>query len=271
MSDDRVRVLIETATNALKQFKFAEALENLDEAAKVDPNCAEVYELRGIAFAEIGRGEAAIESVRKATMLAPSAKNFYNLAVLQYEIGDNGLAYDSVRAALELDPKHLSAKKLLRRIGGGKGGDPSFATAQGAVRPPQMSKRTKYGFGKKHLFEVFGEHQREWTNMGWAIVGLAIVASILIKVNFPLVAPKVPDMKNLLAGYKPANTPAAFLTIAYFVTMILASMIWTSVDLIDRRGRALWMVPMMLGCFMFIPFLPQALYMVVGRRDVKPA
>jgi tetratricopeptide (TPR) repeat protein len=266
MSNERSRLLIAEANKAIQEGNYSNALNMLDEAGELDPNDPEIYELRGIAHAQLGLAEAAVESLRKATMLAPTAKNFYNLAVHLYDIGDKADAHDAVREALRLDPKHLSAKKLLRKIAG-TGGDPQFVSGGKSLDTTVAATKKLYGFGKKHLFTVFGDHQREWTNLGWTIVGLSVLSTIVIKFNFPFAAPPKPDMKSVFMGYKPIDSLSAFATIGFFTTMILASMIWTSIDLIDRRGRALWMVPMMICCFLFMPFLPQALYMFAGRKD----
>jgi hypothetical protein len=142
-----------------------------------------------------------------------------------------------------------------------------FSAEGVAIDPTYLARKRRYGYGRKHLFALLAENQEPWVALGWTIVGLAILAAILMKLYFPLEAPKNPDPKNPLLGFKPVNSLAAFGLITFFLTTILASMIWTSLDLIDRRGRALWMIPMMLCCFLFLPFIPQSLYMYVGRRD----
>ncbi|MDR3691219.1 MAG: tetratricopeptide repeat protein [Fimbriimonas sp.] len=264
MPNDATRLLIESALQAIQEQRYTDALSILDQAAEADAEEHQVHELRGIAFAKTGRVEASIEAFRKATSLAPTARGFYNLGVQLSESGAKAEAKQAIEKALELDPKHLSAKKLLKELtiyeSGAIGGSKSDRTSH-----PRTSR--PYGLGKKHLFALMHEHQREWTALGWTIVGFAVVSTILVKLNFPLIAPKVPDLKNALAGYKPIRSASAFATIVFFISTILASMIWTSLDLIDRRGRVLWMIPMMLCCFLFMPFASQSLYMAIGRRD----
>jgi len=266
MSSERTRQLIEGATAAIQSGKNSDALKLLDEAVELAPDLAEVYGLRGIAFAQIGRAEAATESFRKATMLEPTAQAFYNLAVHLHNIGDKAEALETVEECLKLDANHQAAKLLLARIAG-QGAEPQFSADGKPVEPTMLARKRRYGFGRKHLFAVLAENQEAWVALGWTVVGLSILSVLLVKVNFPLVPPAKPDPKDLLLGYKPINSPGAFATIGFFVTMILASMIWTSFDLIDRRGRALWMVPMMICCFLFLPFIPQSLYMAIGRKE----
>ena len=261
MPNERSKSLIESAIKALKKADYEQSLTLLDQAAAIDPKDAEIYELQGVAFAKLGRGEAAGHAFGKATTLAPNAKNFYNYALHLNEIGEKGKALEAAKRALELDPKHTNAKVLAATLA------TKASDLKGSKKGNKPDDNPNVGLGKKHLFRDLAEHQREWLMMGWTIVGLSILATILIKFNFPFVAPKSPDFKSSLMGYKPRNSPDAFLTIGFFATMILASMIWTSVDLIDRRGRALWMVPMMICCFLFLPFVPQSMYMVMGRKD----
>ena len=258
MSNDRSKTLIDSALKALKKANYEQTLTLLDQAAAEDPDNAEIFELQGVAFAKLGKGEAAGHAFKKATVLAPTAKNFYNYAIHLKEIGEKYKALEAAKQALTLDPKHQNAKILAATLAE-RASDLRIGTKD--------QENSKVGLGKKHLFRDLSEHQREWVMLGWTIVGLSILATILIKFNFPFTAPVKPDFKNTMLGYKPMKSPSAFLTIGFFATMILASMIWTSVDLIDRRGRALWMVPMMICCFLFLPFVPQSLYMVAGRKD----
>ena len=262
MSNDRSKPLIDEAIKALKKGDYSESLSILDKAAELNPENSEVYEIRGVAYAKLGRAEAAIESLRKATVLAPTAKNFYNLAFHLAEMGEQNQSVDMASEALKIDPKHVKSKELIKKLRG-----TSAPVGKGGQTPTKPLRTTLYGFKGKHLFKDIGDHQKEWMALGWTIVGLSVVATILIKFNFPFAAPKTPDFKSPFLGYKPIRSPMAAGTIGFFVTMILASMIWTSVDLIDRRGRAIWMVPMMICCFLFMPFLPQAFYMFAGRKD----
>ncbi len=269
MSSESVRQLIDQAVAALQSGKHSQALELLDQAVQLAPESAEVYGLRGIAFAQLGRAEAATESLRKATMLEPSAKSFYNLAVHLLNAGEKIEALESVQEALKLDPNHAEAQQLMIKLAG-TGAVPQFSVEGKAVNPSAAATTPRPGYGEeklRHVFPCLAYSQPQWKAFGWTIVGLAAFSVILVKVAFPLQVPAKPDPKDYLMGYRPIRTPFAMAEIGFFITMILASMIWTSMDLIDRRGRALWMVPMMICCFLWMPFVPQALYMVAGRRE----
>lgn len=266
MPSERSKQLIDQAIADIRAGKYNDALKRLDEAVESASDSAEVYDLRGIAFAQTGRAEAATESFRKATMLEPSAKSFFNLAVHLYNIGDKAESLDVANECLRLDPNNADAKLLVARIAG-QGTDPQFSADGKPVDPTALAYKRRYGFGRKHLFAVLAENQEQWVALGWTVIGLSLLSAILMKVMSPFQPPSKFNSHDVLGGLRPMQSPAAFGVIAFFLTMVLSSMIWTSLDLIDRRGRALWMVPMMLCCFTCAPFLAQSFYMLVGRKD----
>ena len=262
---------IESAREAVSSSKYTEALNLLDELEDSGFVDAELYLLRGISFAQVGKAEAATESLKKAAKANPSVVTFYNLAVHLSNIGESADALAVAQKCQKLAPESTGVKSLVAAIESSSD-HVAFSTGGTAIVPTQLSRKRRYGFGLKHLFRLLAENQDSWVALCWTVLGLAIVAAIIVKVNFPLVAPahggaSRSDLNAPFLGYKPQNSMGAFLEIAFFLGTILASMIWTSLDLIDRRGRALWMIPMMLGCFLFLPFLPQSLYMAIGRRD----
>jgi len=266
MPDERSKLLQAEGLKALQAGKQKQALDLFDRALETDPDSADIYGLRGVAFAQMGRGEPATESLRRASMLEPSAKTFFNLAVHLYDMGQIAEAHETVQEAIKLDPKHAEAKKLRERIAG-KGEEPEFNVKGEKIKPNPSAKKPYARPVKKHLFAVLEENEKPWTNLGWTIVGLSVVSAVNAKFNFPLTAPAKVVINNSFLGYTPQHTPLAMFTIAFFVMMILACMFWTSVDLIDRRGRAIWMVPMMIFCFLWLPGLPMALYLFAGRRE----
>jgi tetratricopeptide (TPR) repeat protein len=266
MPSEPTRQLILKAIEAIGSGKYSDALKLLDKADDIESDLPEVYELRGIAFAQTGRAEAATESFRRASTLQPSAKAFFNLAVHLYNIGEAADSLESVKKCLKLDPNNSEAKQLVARLSG-QGVDPKFSAAGNVIDPTNLAYKRRYGFGRKHLFAALAENQEQWVQTGWAIVVLSIVSALLMKIVSPFHVPAKFNDHDILGGLKPIAAPYAFATIAFFLTMVLASMIWTSLDLIDRRGKALWMIPMMLCCFTCAPSVAQSLYMYIGRRD----
>jgi len=266
MSSEPSRQSIEQAISALQSGKNSEALRLLDAAIEAAPDVAELYDLRGIAFAQSGRAEAATESFRKASTLTPTAKSLFNLAVHLYNIGDQAEALEVCKKCLNIAPDHAEAQNLIARIEGG-GVDPKFSAEGQSIDPTVLAYKRRYGFGRKHLFAVLAENQEQWVALGWTIVGLSVLSGLAMKFFPPFQPPTKFNSHDVLAGLRPVASPTAFATIAFFLTSVLASMIWTSLDLIDRRGRALWMIPMMLCCFTCAPCISQSFYMWIGRRE----
>ena len=80
---------IESAREAVSSSKYTEALNLLDELEDSGFVDAELYLLRGISFAQVGKAEAATESLKKAAKANPSVVTFYNLAVHLSNIGES--------------------------------------------------------------------------------------------------------------------------------------------------------------------------------------
>lgn len=257
---------IEAAREALAGAHYSKALQILDDAEEAGESSSNLHLLRGIAFAQTGRAEAATESLQKAAKLDPTIVPLYNLAVHLANIGEKEDALNLAKRCQKLAPESTGVASLIQSIESASD-EAAFSAGGTALAPTRLAKKRRYGFGRKHLFEVLAVNQRQWVAFGWVVVALAMLAALWVKVDFPLSAPTHANVKNPFLGYAPKPGLGSFAEIAFFVFSILASMIWTSVDLIDRRGRALWMIPMMLGCFLFLPFVPQMLYMAIGRRD----
>jgi tetratricopeptide (TPR) repeat protein len=97
---------IAAAKNAPTRINFEESLENaineFDQAIAKDPNYADAYANRGVAYMQQKKFNKAQESLRKALELAPKSPSVhYNLASLYSVKGDVDLALDEIDAALE--------------------------------------------------------------------------------------------------------------------------------------------------------------------------
>ena len=68
---ERARVHTELATGYYERGKLDVALEELDEAVKLDPNRAQAYNLYGLIYAMLGENAKAEQNFRRALALAP--------------------------------------------------------------------------------------------------------------------------------------------------------------------------------------------------------
>lgn len=78
------------------------AVEDLSEAIRLNPHNHRYYSLRGVAYYETGRYEAAIQDENKSIELKPSPPTLYNRAEAFYKTGKDREALDDLEYALKL-------------------------------------------------------------------------------------------------------------------------------------------------------------------------
>jgi len=103
---------------------YRQAIRHLEKAIDIDPgfsqareNLAAVYAKEALALWSRKEGDRAKALFLQAIELAPGrATDRYNLAAILYRGGDNRAALEHVSRALEIDPNHENARKLLRLL-----------------------------------------------------------------------------------------------------------------------------------------------------------
>lgn len=109
--------LLQTAYELFKQDKFEEALENCNQAARLDPKDFRAYALAGYALMSLTRFKAASESFEKAIRLRRQDKLLYLLkASADMARGESEEALAASRKALEIDPAYAEAFLMIGRI-----------------------------------------------------------------------------------------------------------------------------------------------------------
>jgi tetratricopeptide (TPR) repeat protein len=94
-----------------------EALEDFDAAITLEPEAAELWNLRAQASASVGDAEAAARDLREALRLEP--RHFpalITLSRIQEERGDAAAALRSFAAALAIHPKLRGGEQRLREL-----------------------------------------------------------------------------------------------------------------------------------------------------------
>ncbi|MBE9593113.1 MAG: tetratricopeptide repeat protein, partial [Proteobacteria bacterium] len=90
--------------------QYESAIEDYNEAIKLNPNLAEAYYNRGIAYAELKKYERAIEDYNKAIELNPKYAEAYNNRGIAYaELRKYGRAIEDYNQAIELNPNLVMA------------------------------------------------------------------------------------------------------------------------------------------------------------------
>lgn len=92
----------------LKQFD--KAIEDFDEAIKLNPNYATAYNNRGYAYDDLKQYEKAIEDYNRAIELKPDyASAYYNRGIAYRKLNQPESAIRDYNKAIELNPEYASA------------------------------------------------------------------------------------------------------------------------------------------------------------------
>ncbi|MGB6298265.1 MAG: tetratricopeptide repeat protein [Rivularia sp. (in: cyanobacteria)] len=106
-ASDRIKV---DGYKLYQQKSYAEAIAKYEEAIKIDPNNADVYNVLGNAFRETERADNAIEAYCKAIKLNPKYELPYNgLGNALSDKEEYGRAIIAYQKAIELDPNYAHA------------------------------------------------------------------------------------------------------------------------------------------------------------------
>jgi len=91
------------------QRRFAEAVNEYLEAARLNPDFSETFYNLGVAYGELGRWKAAIKAYKRAIYLDPKDSQAYcNLGVDYVNSGQYAKAIYAFRRATELNPQDMT-------------------------------------------------------------------------------------------------------------------------------------------------------------------
>ncbi len=282
MSEEQAKPFIEQAGQSLQGGQFAQAVELLDQAIALQPENSEAFVLRGIALSQMSQPDGATEAFRRAIMLSPyNVKAYFNLSVHYYTIGEKAAAEEMAREAVRIDPKHAGAKDLLARIrseqapreagaggplpgtGVGQAEPPGPASAPpgagpqqpgpGAPLPQQGYYRPGYEQGTVHSMPFVENLGKRWDTIGWTLGGVGTALGI---VSFIRSFSQIEQIFRDPEGFMKAGQGMAFMgtgigdiLLQLMVwLMILITFIWFIMEMSDRRGNWLWMLPLVLCC-----------------------
>lgn len=234
--------LLTQADHALQRLDGKGALEALDKLENQGDNDGVAQILRGVAHRRLKQPDEALGAFSRAVELEPgSAKARFSLAEQLFDMGRPAEALAEVERLLTEHPHDFEATRLRRRC------ERVIAAAEDGlpIRP------------------LIGLNPN-WTFVGYGVLLLSIVVMISFLVHVPL------ELTTVKGGQAPMPRPDTFskIQLGCYAASAVISFLWSVLDILDRRGRFLWALP--IGIFGFCGFFPLflGLYMAVGRRQV---
>jgi len=291
MSQNQVSQFIEQATREVQQGRNADSLETLKRALALDPKNSEALELKGIACSSLGLYDEATDAFRAATVLSPSSpKLLFNYAVHLNGIGSKELALQAARTSAILDPTRSGAVELLRALEKETGANPTIlpdpllnappAEGENDTPPSQVAyapylRPGYYGDGEEIQSLRFVERMgKAWYAIGWTLCGLdgmfcvyAIVLAVRLFSHGAIFIDQGNPIKSMGMG------SAGIYIGALGDLGVLALLVWFILELTNRRGNWLWLIPSVLACCLLrTSWIVIGLYIIFERsRRPRPA
>jgi Flp pilus assembly protein TadD len=109
--------LVTEAAEAARAEQFDKAANVAREALELDPRNSDAFSVLGVALARLGRLDEATEAFQRAVQQGPYvARNYYNLAMHFYGMGNKKDALSMCQEAVRCDGKHRAALELIRKL-----------------------------------------------------------------------------------------------------------------------------------------------------------
>jgi tetratricopeptide (TPR) repeat protein len=117
MASEELKQLIEEAADAVRAQSFEKGIDIARQALEVDSRSTEAYSVLGVALAKAGRVDEATDALQRAVQTGPyTARNYYNLAMHYYGMGQKSDAIAMAQEAIRCDGKHRGSTELLRKL-----------------------------------------------------------------------------------------------------------------------------------------------------------
>lgn len=115
---DRARTYVNRGVLQMRQRNFVGAVDDFDEASKIDPNLGEAFVNRGAAYVGTSRYGEGLSQIDQGLALGVKdpEKAYFNRAVANESLGDLTAAYRDFSKAAELAPAWDAPKNELARF-----------------------------------------------------------------------------------------------------------------------------------------------------------
>jgi len=294
MSEEQAKQFLEQATQSLQSGQFQQALDLAQQAISLQES-DEAQILRGIALSQLNQPDGATEAFRRAISLnAHNPKAYYNLAVHYYALGQKNEAIEMAREAVRIDSKHAGARDLVTRIeaelnppvdagaprimddgttvSGGPQGS-AGPTAQGPYQSPPMGnyERPGYSTAGVHSLQFVERLGKTWDTIAWIIIVIVFAVFVISWItNFGQImeAFSNPAAARRMGGMNAFSSMNLFQMLLSIVGMLarLGGLVWMIMELSDRRGNWLWLLPYILCCCCGVDWLVMGIYLLAGRQ-----
>lgn len=274
MADEQAKQFIEQATQSLQGGQFAQALELANQAVELAPENSEAHLLRAIALSQSNQPQAATDAFRQSISLNPEvAKTYFNFAVHLYSQGQKVEALSMANEAARLEPSHAGARDLILRIESESGLQaPSTPVQSGAPQtyasPQESGVRPGYE-APEHSIKFVENMGGGWLTIAWVLsfIDLAVLAFSMLTV-IPLFQKYQGDPTGMQAAMQHA-IPVGLTVISWVGKGGMLG--WLIVDMLDRRGNWLWVIPQVLCGFCGCGFITLPIYLLAGRKRPQNA
>ena len=253
---DALVPLLAAGADALRRGNPKQAVAKAQEVLNLKSDSGEALLILGVAESQLGRKDLATTHLRRAVQLMPGQPQArFNLAVHLQNISDPTWRTEA-ESVLEQSPDHEGTRRLLGRP----------VEAVTPDRPYAPGPFTYMGGqdDATHSLRFMEGREKAWQISGWCLVVLAVGVTVSLRLHPPF---EMPDMspKGRLAG-PPKSDLLSMYIIAYTIAIGIATYTYMIADMLDRRARFLWLVPLTACCFLGVPAAPLALYLAMGRR-----
>lgn len=148
-----------------------------------------------------------------------------------------------------------------------------YQTQQPYGGPPQTPVqptgyyRPGYDTSGTHSLQFIANMGKGWDTFGWILaIGTMVVGGIVWASAFSIMA-QVFSNPEAFAGSSPWMTPGVSVPLQ-ILDMVgrLVALVWMILELADRRGNWLWILPFVICCCCNLPGVVMAIYLWKGRQ-----
>jgi len=306
MSQDQIQQFIDQASQSIQSGQYEAAIPLLDQALALSPANIDAHILKGICLSQTGKPAEATDSFNKAIILDPnSAKAHFNLAVHQYSQGLKREALESAKAASALDGAHTGARQMIstieKELGMGEAisgpnindplspsqappvgamssnpydsprqvGQPAGPHVGGHIPTPTENPYMKQPYSQPaHSIPFVENLGGAWVGIGWGLAVLSFIgfAVAIVAVFSALGGANFSDPEAVNRAMESKSGLMWISRIAGFGSLI-GILIWSIMDIIDRRGNFVWLIPNIICSCCGFGWITLPIYILAGRNN----